>query len=114
MSSHCYPSAVTNGVCVWVCTEEEELHLQSLQLSMEMAQSKDQDWHMLWRTRITLRFREVCHVRGYSTAEHLAERMISGTRQNAEMRRGSEMEFQEAKEYAQCNNVNYSPCGLVQ
>lgn len=48
--------------CVWVCTEEQQLLLQSLQLSMEMAhktesstraQSKDQDWHMLRRTRIT-------------------------------------------------------------
>nr|XP_055076863.1 uncharacterized protein LOC129456058 [Misgurnus anguillicaudatus] len=109
--------------CVWVCTEEEHLHIQSLQLSIEMAhkielstrgQSKDPEWHALRRMRITSsRFREVANVRGYSSAEHLAERIIRGTRQTAEMRRGSEMEFQAAKEYAQRNNVNYSPCGLV-
>lgn len=69
---------------------------------------------MLRRTRITSsRFREEYHVRGSSTAEHLAERIIRGTRQTAEMRRGSEMEFQAAKEYAQCNNVNNSRCGLI-
>ncbi|XP_063043972.1 uncharacterized protein LOC134438351 [Engraulis encrasicolus] len=108
---------------VWVCTEEEQLHLQSLQLTMEMAhkiecstraQSKDQGWHMLRQSRVTSsRFREVCHVRGQSSGEGLAERMIKGTRQTASMRRGSELEFDAAKEYVKCNNVNYTPCGLV-
>lgn len=60
--------------CVWVCTEEEHLHIESLQLSIEMAhkielstrgQSKDPEWHVLRRMRITSsRFREVSHVRG--------------------------------------------------
>lgn len=36
-----------------------------------------------------------------------------GTKETAEMRRGSDMEFQAAKEYAHYYNVNYSPCGLV-
>ncbi|KAL2088077.1 hypothetical protein ACEWY4_016905 [Coilia grayii] len=78
------------------------------------AQSKDHDWHMLPQTRMTSsRFREVCHVRGHSSGESLAQRMIRGTRQTGSMRRGSEMEFQATKEYVQCNNVNYAPCGLV-
>ena len=109
--------------CVWVCTEEEQLDLQSLTISMEMAhtievstrdQSSTQEWHMLRQQRITSkRFREVCYVRGHSTSESLAERMIRGTRQTAAMKRGSEMEFETAKQYATSTNINYSPCGLV-
>lgn len=109
--------------CVWVCTEQEQLHLQSLTVSIDMAhkieastrdQSTVPEWHMLRKTRITSsRFREVCHVRGHSTSESLAERMIRGTRQTAEMKRGAEMEFEAAKEYVKCTHVNYSPCGLV-
>lgn len=109
--------------CVWVCTEEEHCHWMSLQLSLEMAhkvetstrdQSHVHEWHILRQSRVTSsRFREVCHVRGLGTAEALAERIIRGTRETAEMRRGSAMEFQAAKQYAQYCNVNYSPCGLV-
>ena len=29
------------------------------------------------------------------------------------MKKGAQMEFDAAKEYSQCANVNYSPCGLV-
>ena len=109
--------------CEWVCTEEEHLHLLSLQLSMEMAhkveegtrdQSSVQDWHILRKPRIiALRFREVCHVWGDSSAESLAERIIRGTKQTEQMKRGAQMEFDAAKEYSQSTNVNYSPCGLV-
>ena len=105
--------------CEWVCTEEEHLHLLSLQLSMEMAhkvgegtrdQSSVQDWHILRKPRITLsRFREVGHMRGDSSAESLAERIIRGTKQTAQIKRGAQMEYDAAKEYSQCANVNYSP-----
>ncbi|XP_017295491.3 uncharacterized protein LOC108250224 isoform X2 [Kryptolebias marmoratus] len=109
--------------CIWVCTEEEHFHLQSLQLSLDVAhkietstraQSYVHEWHMLRQSRITSsRFREVCRVRGHHTAESLAERIIRGTKETAKMRRGSDMEFQAAKEYTHHYNVNYSPCGLV-
>nr|XP_023661379.1 uncharacterized protein LOC111840612 [Paramormyrops kingsleyae] len=103
--------------CMWVCTEEEQLHLRSLTVSIDMAHkieasTRDQrtvpEWHMLRKTRITSsRFREVCHVRGQSTSESLAERMIRGTRQTADMRRGAEMEFEAAKEYVKyCIHVS--------
>ncbi|KAL7398310.1 hypothetical protein ABVT39_007751 [Epinephelus coioides] len=68
----------------------------------------------LRRPRITSScFREVCFVRGASSAEALAERILKGTRQTAEMRRGADMEFEAAMEYCRMKNVNYTPCGLI-
>ncbi|CAI5665017.1 unnamed protein product, partial [Oreochromis niloticus] len=109
--------------CVFVCSEEELLHLKSLSVTLEMAhkieeatreQSSSSEWHRLRRPRVTAsRFREVCHVRGQSSAESLAERILKGTRQTADMRRGTEMEPAIAAEYSRLMNVNYSPCGLV-
>ncbi|KAJ8367439.1 hypothetical protein AAFF_G00317870 [Aldrovandia affinis] len=56
-------------VCVHVCTEEEQFHLKSLTVTLDMArkievstreQAADQEWHQLRRPRITSsRFREV-------------------------------------------------------
>nr|XP_055056334.1 uncharacterized protein LOC129440816 isoform X2 [Misgurnus anguillicaudatus] len=109
--------------CMFVCTEEELLHLQSLNTQLDMAQKIEEatreqsscpDWHQLRRSRVTAsRFREICHVRGLSSAESLAERIIRGTRQTAEMRRGAEMESEVTVEYSKLKNVNYSPCGLI-
>ncbi|KAI2646375.1 hypothetical protein H4Q32_028342 [Labeo rohita] len=77
-------------------------------------QSSCPDWHQLRRSRVTAsRFREICHVRGLSSAESLAERIIRGTRQTAKMRRGAEMESEVTVEYSKLKNVNYSPCGLI-
>ncbi len=85
-------------VCVHVCTEEEHFHLESLMVTLEMAhkieaptreQAADQEWHKFHRPRITSsHFREVCFVRRASSADSLAERILKGTRQTAEMRRG--------------------------
>ncbi|KAK7117089.1 hypothetical protein R3I94_022593 [Phoxinus phoxinus] len=93
--------------CVHVCTEEEYFHLKSLNVTLDMAykiekatreQAADQEWHQLRRPRITSsRFREVCFVRGVSSAESLAERVLKGTRQTAEMRRGADMEYEVAR-----------------
>ncbi|XP_044188127.1 uncharacterized protein LOC122967508 [Thunnus albacares] len=102
--------------CVHVCTEEEHFHLQSLMVTLDMAykieaatreQAANREWHQLCRPRITSsRFREVCFVRGVSSAEALAERILTGTRQTAEMRRGADMEFEAAMEYCRMKNVN--------
>lgn len=83
--------------CMFVCTGEELLHLQSLNTPLDMAkkieeatreQSSCPDWHQLRRSRVTAsRFREISHVRGLGSAESLAERIIRGSRQTAEMRR---------------------------
>ncbi|XP_037399902.1 uncharacterized protein LOC119264966 [Pygocentrus nattereri] len=102
---------------------KELFHLKSLEVSLDMAhkiemstreQSSCADWHLLRKPRVTAsRFREVCHVRGHSSAESLAERIIRGTRQTAEMKRGLEMESGAASEYCRILNVNYTPCGLI-
>ncbi|KAJ4926853.1 hypothetical protein JOQ06_014598 [Pogonophryne albipinna] len=106
-----------------VCSEEEQLHMNSLSVDLEMShkieeatreQSSSSEWHLLRKPRVTAsRFREICHVRGESSANSLAERILKGTRQTAEMRRGAEMEPTVAAEYSRLANVNYSPCGLV-
>ncbi|CAI5655710.1 unnamed protein product [Oreochromis niloticus] len=59
--------------CVFVCSEEELLHLKSLSVTLEMAhkieeatreQSSSSEWHQLRRPRVTAsRFREVSHQR---------------------------------------------------
>ena len=61
----------------------------------------------------TSRFREACHVRGQTSATNLAGRILRGTAQTADMRRGLEMEMDAAIEYAKRKQVNYYPCGLV-
>ncbi|XP_016314932.1 uncharacterized protein LOC107667722 [Sinocyclocheilus anshuiensis] len=109
--------------CVHVCTEEEHFHLKSMMITLDMAyqieaatreQAAEQEWHQLRRHRITSsRFREVCFVRGVSSAESLAERILKGTKQTAEMKRGAEMESEAAVEYSKMKNVNYRPCGLI-
>ncbi|XP_034088235.1 uncharacterized protein LOC117556808 [Gymnodraco acuticeps] len=106
-----------------VCSEEEQLHMNSLSVDLEMShkieeatreQSSSSEWHLLRKPRVTAsRLREICHVRGESSANSLAERILKGTRQTAEMRRGAEMEPTVAAEYSRLANVNYSPCGLV-
>lgn len=77
-------------------------------------QAADPEWHRLRRPRITSsRFREVCFVRGMSSAQSLAARLLKGTRQTADMKRGADMESEAASEYCQLKSVNYTPCGLV-
>ena len=108
--------------CVHVCTEEEQFHLRSLKVTFPIArnietstreQAEDQQWHQLRHVRVTSsRFREVCFVLDRN-AEGLAERMLKGTRQTADMKRGREMEFIAATEYCKLRNISYTPVGLV-
>ncbi|XP_030271599.1 uncharacterized protein LOC115580976 [Sparus aurata] len=109
--------------CVHVCNEKEDLHITSIMVTQDMAlkieattrdQAASQEWHLLRKPRITSsHFREVCFVRGVSSAESLAERILKGTRQTGEMRRGADMEFEAIREYCRMKNLNYTPCGLV-
>ncbi|XP_048101408.1 uncharacterized protein LOC125295862 [Alosa alosa] len=69
----------TPSDCAFVCTKEQQLHLNSLSVSMEMAnkieiatreQSCCPEWFELRKPRVTAsRFREICHVKGQSSAE---------------------------------------------
>ena len=86
--------------CVHELTEEENLHLKSLNVTLEIArkievatreQAGSSEWHQLRRPRITSsHFREVCFVRGDGSAQSLAERILKGTRQTADMKRGAD------------------------
>ena len=80
-------------------TDEQNFHLKSLTVTLEMTRKIEEatreqggnvEWHQLRRSRITSsHFREVCFVRGEGSAQSLAERMLKGTRQTAEMKRGT-------------------------
>ncbi len=88
--------------CSFVCTEHQQLHMMSLETSLETAhkienstkeQSSCVEWHQLRRYRITSsKFREACHIRVHSSAEHLAKRLLRPSHQTADMRRGLDME----------------------
>ncbi|XP_061077381.1 uncharacterized protein LOC133111208 isoform X2 [Conger conger] len=90
--------------CMFVCSEKEQLFIASLETTWDMAHkieaaTKDQsmvsEWHQLRRPRLTSsHFREVCHVRGPTSAEHLADRILRGTPQTLVMKRGLEMEME--------------------
>ncbi|KAF7228129.1 transcript variant X1 [Nothobranchius furzeri] len=94
--------------CKYVPTEQEQLHLQSLSVTKSQShnieeftrnQSAAPEWHSLRKERVTAStFREVSHVRGASTAENLAERIIRGTRQTALMKRGLDLEMDALKD----------------
>ncbi|CAK6964437.1 uncharacterized protein LOC111194922 isoform X2 [Scomber scombrus] len=99
--------------CQFVCSLQQQLHLQSLETHLEMArkievatreQSVSVEWHRVRKNRITSsRFREICHVRGQSSAERLAERIKKGVAQTASMKRGLALEPVAIQEYCRCN-----------
>lgn len=106
----------------FVCTRKQQLHLQSLEVTLEMCrqiegatrkQSLCPEWHNLRRPRVTAsRFREVCQV-GEAYKEILADRILKGTHQTAAMKRGLELEADAIWEYCQTKRVNHYPCGFV-
>ncbi|KAK0156244.1 hypothetical protein N1851_000466 [Merluccius polli] len=57
--------------------------------------------------------REICHVRGQSTAESLAARILRPGQQTAETKRGLDMEPKAVEEYCQAKDVNHYPCGFI-
>ncbi|XP_053483986.1 uncharacterized protein LOC128609520 [Ictalurus furcatus] len=88
--------------CTYVPTNREQLHLNSLSLTLSQShlieeatrcQSAAPEWHSLRKEKVTASsFREVSHVRGPNAAVDLAERIIQGTRQTADMKRGLDVE----------------------
>ncbi|KAK7152426.1 hypothetical protein R3I93_010594 [Phoxinus phoxinus] len=109
--------------CQFVCSHQQHLHLQSLVTTVDMArkievatreQSNTVEWHRVRRPRITSsRFREICHVRGQSSAENLAQRIKKGVAQTAAMKRGLALEPVAIQEYCRVKNTNYWPCGFI-
>ncbi|XP_076850927.1 uncharacterized protein LOC143501235 [Brachyhypopomus gauderio] len=109
--------------CQFVCSHQQHLHLQSLVTTFDMArkievaireQSNSVEWHRVRGPRITSsRFREICHVRGQSSAEILSQRIRKGVNQTAAMKRGLALEPVAIQEYCRIKNTNYWPCGFV-
>ncbi|KAK7929055.1 hypothetical protein WMY93_005450 [Mugilogobius chulae] len=109
--------------CQFVLNHQQQLHLKSLATTLEMAhkielatreQSNNVEWHRVRAPRITSsRFREVCHVRGCSTAFSLAQRIRRGTAATPAMKRGLALEPVAVAEYCRVKNTNYWPCGFV-
>lgn len=103
---------------MFVCSESQQLHLKSLEVTWDMAhkvesatrqQSSSSEWHQLRRARLTAsRFREICQVR-----ESSEDSLLQGTRQIAAMKSGLEMEADAILEYCQIKRVNHYPCGFV-
>ncbi|KAJ8007671.1 hypothetical protein DPEC_G00096580 [Dallia pectoralis] len=77
-------------------------------------QSKCPLWKEVRQPRVTAsRFYEVSHVRGESSGQALAVRILKGVRQSSAMRRGLECEPEVLKQYSKLFNVNVSLCGFV-
>ncbi|KAJ8010007.1 hypothetical protein DPEC_G00070070 [Dallia pectoralis] len=106
--------------CQFVCSHQQHFHLQSLVTTVDMArkievatreQSNTVEWHHVRRPRMTSsRFREICHVRGQSSAENLAQRFKKGVAQTAAMKRGLALEPVAIQEYCR---VKTQITGLV-
>ncbi|RVE72317.1 hypothetical protein OJAV_G00060510 [Oryzias javanicus] len=102
---------------------KHQCHLRSLEVTREISaaieaetrqQSKSQLWRQVRQPRLTAsRFREVCHVRGESSARSLAVRMLKGTAQTAAMKRGLDREEDILWEYADHCDVSVTQCGII-
>ncbi|KAK0149365.1 hypothetical protein N1851_009913 [Merluccius polli] len=107
------------STCNFVCTHEQQLQLMSLAITLDMArkieiatrdQSNSVEWHKVRKPRLTSsRFREVCHVRGHSSSQNLADRIWKGGVQTALMKKGLALEPVAIQEYSRMKNVNYWP-----
>ena len=98
-------------------------HLQSLEVTSELAslieeqtrgQSENPMWKEVRQPRLTSsRFGEVFTLRGESSAQALAVRIIKGVRQTPAMKRGIDLEPEVLNQYSDLCNVNVFPSGFV-
>ena len=98
-------------------------HLQTLEVTSELAtlieehtreQSENPMWKEVRLPRVTSsRFGEVVALRGESSAQALALRIIKGGRQTPEMKRGLDLEPAVLRQYSDMFNVNVYPSGFV-
>ncbi|XDV17037.1 hypothetical protein PO909_016488 [Leuciscus waleckii] len=98
-------------------------HLESLSVTQELAviieertqeQSECPQWKNMRKPRVTAsRFYEVSHVRGETSGQALARRILKGVKQTNAMKRGLDREPEVLEHYSELFNVNVSPCGFV-
>lgn len=97
--------------------------MQSLEVSRELAsrieeetrgQSENPMWKEVRQPRLTSsRFGEVFSLRGESSAQALAVRIMKGVRQTPAMKRGIDLEPEVLQQYSDMCNVNVFPSGFV-
>ncbi|XP_056441326.1 uncharacterized protein LOC130378640 [Gadus chalcogrammus] len=102
---------------------QQFLHLDSLTVTHEMAAEREEQtreqsecplWQALRKPRVTAsRFYEVSHVKGPSSGQTLAGRILKGVHQTPAMKRGLDREPQVLEQYSKHCNVNVSRCGFV-
>lgn len=98
-------------------------HLQSLEVTLELAslieertrgQSENPMWQEVRHPRLTSsRFGEVFSLRGESSAQALAVRMLKGVRQTQAMKRGIDLEPEVLHQFSDLCNVNVYPSGFI-
>lgn len=96
------------------------LHLDSLTVTHEMAAEREEQtreqsecplWQALRKPRVTAsRFYEVSHVKGPSSGQTLAGRILKGVGQTPAMKRGLKSEPQVLEQYSKHFNVNVLRC----
>lgn len=102
---------------------KQQCHLESIKVTHEISaaieaetreQSECQLWAQVRKPRLTAsRFREICHVRGESSAKALASRILRGTPQTAAMKRGLDLEPEILRQYADRWEVSVTSCGVI-
>ncbi|CAM4650737.1 unnamed protein product [Leuciscus chuanchicus] len=102
---------------------QQFLHFDILTVTHEMAAEREEQtreqsecplWQALRKPRVTAsRFYEVSHVKGPSSGQTLAGRILKGVGQTPAMKRGLEREPQVLEQYSKHFNVNVSRCGFV-
>ncbi|XP_035985288.1 uncharacterized protein LOC118558824 [Fundulus heteroclitus] len=102
---------------------KQQCHLESLKVTQEISsaieadtrqQSECQLWTLVRKPRLTAsRFREICHVRGESSAKALASRILRGAPQTAAMKRGLDLESDILRQYADFCDVTVTSCGVI-
>lgn len=98
-------------------------HIQSLEVTRELAsvieentrgQSENPLWKEVRQPRLTSsRFGEVYSVRGESSSQALAARIMKGVRQTPAMKRGIDLEPEVLQQYSDLCNVSVAPSGFV-
>ncbi|XP_077078678.1 uncharacterized protein LOC143731948 [Siphateles boraxobius] len=102
---------------------KQHCHLESIKVSHKICaaieaetrqQSECQLLTQVSKPRLTAsRFREICHVRGESSAKALAARILRGTPQTSAMKRGLDLEPEILRQYSDLCDVSVIQCGII-
>ncbi|KAM4613259.1 uncharacterized protein ACJ7VT_011392 [Polymixia lowei] len=101
-------------------SDKEQERMEALEITWAAAHNLecatrglDESVEGLRQSRLTSRFREICHLRGKSRAQHLAFKMRRGMPESKALKMNKEQRPEALREYCKYAFVNWSPCGLV-